>query len=94
MRSISSAIISFVIFYIGLCLPKDERKQRMTRGCLFCLSFIMLINSIHIDDFRTFDEMMISDWERWNIWNFYPTNEYREVTLQVGLNSVQFRKYR
>nr|UVY35637.1 MAG: hypothetical protein [Bacteriophage sp.]UWD57330.1 MAG: hypothetical protein [Bacteriophage sp.]UWG79028.1 MAG: hypothetical protein [Bacteriophage sp.] len=43
MRSISSAIISFVIFYIGLCLPKDERKQRMTRGCLFCLSFIMLI---------------------------------------------------
>ena len=21
--------------------------------------------------------------------NFYPTNEYREVTLQVGLNSVQ-----
>jgi hypothetical protein len=43
MRSISSAIISFVIFYIGLCLPKDERKQRMTRGCLFYLSFIMLI---------------------------------------------------
>lgn len=43
MRSISSAIISFVIFYIGLCLPKKEIKQRMIRGCLFCLSFIMLI---------------------------------------------------
>lgn len=43
MRSISSAIISFVIFYIGLCSPKKERKQRMIRGCLFCLSFIMLI---------------------------------------------------
>lgn len=46
MRSVSSAIISFVIFYIGLCLPKKERKQHMTRGCLFCLSFIMLIIAI------------------------------------------------
>ena len=43
MRSISSAIISFVIFYIGLCLPKKEIKQCMIRGCLFCLSFIMMI---------------------------------------------------
>lgn len=46
MRSISSAIISFVIFYMGLCIPKKEIKQRMTRGCLFCLSFIMLIIAI------------------------------------------------
>ena len=60
MRSISSAIISFVIFYIGLCSPKKERKQRMIRGCLFCLSFIMLIIAFTLmilglwwnDDFR------------------------------------------
>ncbi len=88
MRSISSAIISFVIFYIGLCLPKDERKQRMTRGCLFCLSFIMLIIAFTLmilglwwnDDFRL---------RKVKYMEFYPTNEYREVTLQVGLNSVQ-----
>ena len=24
---------------------------------------------------------------------FYPTNEYREVTLQTGLNSVQLVNY-
>ena len=88
MRSISSAIISFVIFYIGLCLPKDERKQRMTRGCLFYLSFIMLIIAFTLmilglwwnDDFRL---------RKVKYMEFYPTNEYREVTLQVGLNSVQ-----
>ena len=88
MRSISSAIISFVIFYIGLCLPKDERKQLMTRGCLFYLSFIMLIIAFTLmilglwwnDDFRL---------RKVKYMEFYPTNEYREVTLQVGLNSVQ-----
>lgn len=88
MRSISSAIISFVIFYIGLCLPKDERKQCMTRGCLFYLSFIMLIIAFTLmilglwwnDDFRL---------RKVKYMEFYPTNEYREVTLQVGLNSVQ-----
>ena len=88
MRSISSAIISFVIFYIGLCSPKDERKQCMTRGCLFYLSFIMLIIAFTLmilglwwnDDFRL---------RKVKYMEFYPTNEYREVTLQVGLNSVQ-----
>lgn len=45
MRSISSAIISFVIFYIGLYLQKKEIKQCMIRGGIFCLSFIMLILS-------------------------------------------------
>ena len=88
MRSISSAIISFVIFYIGLCLPKDERKQRMTRGCLFYLSFIMLIIAFTLmilglwwnDDFRL---------RKVKYMEFYPPNEYREVTLQAGLNSVQ-----
>lgn len=45
MRSISSAIISFVIFYIGLCLPKKEIKQRMIRGSILCLSCVILIVS-------------------------------------------------
>lgn len=88
MRSISSAIISFVIFYIGLCLPKDERKQCIIRGGIFCLSDVMLIVSLILmvlglwwnDDFRL---------RKVKYMEFYPTNEYREVTLQVGLNSVQ-----
>mgnify|MGYP007103635531 CR=1 FL=1 len=46
MRSISSAIISFVILCIGLCLPKDERKQCIIRGGIFCLSDVMLIVSL------------------------------------------------
>lgn len=46
MRSLSSAIISFVILCIGLCLPKDERKQRMIRGGIFCLSYVILIVSL------------------------------------------------
>lgn len=45
MRSISSAIISFVIFYIGLCLSKEERKQCMIRGGILCLSCVILIVS-------------------------------------------------
>lgn len=88
MRSISSAIISFVIFYIGLCLPKDERKQCIIRGGIFCLSDVMLIVSLILmvlglwwnDDFRL---------RKVKYMEFYPTNEYREVTLQAGLNSVQ-----
>lgn len=43
MRSVSSAIISFVIFYIGLCLDKKERKDCITRGALFCISYMMLV---------------------------------------------------
>ena len=45
MRSISSAIISFVIFYIGLCLPKKDIKQHMIRGSILCLSCVILIVS-------------------------------------------------
>ena len=45
MRSISSAIISFVIFYIGLCFPKKEIKQHMIRGSILCLSCVILIVS-------------------------------------------------
>lgn len=33
--------------------------------------------------------MAISEQESEEYMQFYPTNEYREVTLQVGLNSVQ-----
>ena len=43
MRSVSSAIISFVIFYIGLCQSKKERKDRMIRGILFSISYMMLL---------------------------------------------------
>lgn len=45
MRSISSAIISFVIFYIGLHVQKKEIKQNMIRGGIFCLSCVILIVS-------------------------------------------------
>ncbi len=43
MRSVSSAIISFVIFYMGLCWSKKERKDRIARSVLFSISYMMLV---------------------------------------------------
>ena len=45
MRSISSAIISFVIFYMGFCSSAKGRKQHIIRGSIFCLSCAILILS-------------------------------------------------
>lgn len=53
MRSISSAIISFVIFYIGLCFPKKEIKQHMIRGWHTLFILCNIDSFIYIDDFGT-----------------------------------------
>lgn len=52
MRSVSSAIISFVIFYMGLCWSKKERKDYITRGIILVI-LDDVSGSIYIDDFWT-----------------------------------------